>query len=671
MVKGIRLFLVVAILVALFLPSTVLADTCEWTMQTDNASVLERWYAARLNGSVSALSVSATKWGFVLDEYPHSNPGTAVPDSTAYSYSYIETETHSSPFNAYISALSMDGLLEPGLRPNTTYYFRFAVYFGGECEMWDYGDELTFVTAVLPTEGTHFYSYDIGDFIELEALEPDDSTHRATLYGEGPHGWMDAFAFVWGTESQDNPDGWPDYWHDVDPDDTSYEHYEAFYLDENPELFDDDSFELEIRDLIPGEHYYVRFALDTLMVGDWVYSEEIDFIADSSVCTRYEYFDWYVPDDYAEDPDPISADVWVGQRFIPDSTHTVDYISVRVGQLDVATYIYAYLYEGDEIDGYPQGDALASCSFTATTDEPLWVTTALDTEVTVTENQTYVLVLKGEDSHETVWASSSQDDTSGPGGYISNYGEGWNAGGRDALFEIWDCPNAAVLQPPEDFVAAPVTGGEAYLTWHQPNDFTLWPSAQTFIRMEQWEYPDDPPSTTDGSTLIYQASMGTEGGHSYTVYGLETGTTYYFRIWFENGGSFTDYDEDFCTPYSGTIPPSDVDIPDNWFLDPTCDSWDNVPMAMTIINGIYDKFGLPTTTVCLWVNLLLLSCAMTMSYSGVAAARQDMGGSTILVPFIVMCFGFIVGPFIGAFPGFFLAIGVIIGLGVAFAWARA
>ena len=95
-------------------------------------------------------------------------------------------------------------------------------------------------------------------------------------------------------------------------------------------------------------------------------------------------------------------------------------------------------------------------------------------------------------------------------------------------------------------------------------------------------------------------------------------------------------------------------------------------MAMTIVNGIYDKLEIPTTTLCLWINLLLLSAAMTTSYGGAWAWSRAPGStSTILVPFIVMCFGFIVGPFIGAFPGFFLAIGAIIGLGVAFAWSRA
>ena len=126
MVKGIIALLVLLSLLLVPLP---VSAACEWGMTTDNASDLSRWYTAQLNGSVSSLSVSSTKWGFVLDEYTHANPGTAAPDGTAYSYSYIETETHNSPFSAHIGALSMDGLLELGLRPNTTYYFRFAAYF--------------------------------------------------------------------------------------------------------------------------------------------------------------------------------------------------------------------------------------------------------------------------------------------------------------------------------------------------------------------------------------------------------------------------------------------------------------------------------------------------------------------------------------------------------------
>lgn len=254
--------------------------------------------------------------------------------------------------------------------------------------------------------------------------------------------------------------------------------------------------------------------------------------------------------------------------------------------------------------------------------------------------------------------------------------------GPEIEFVLTDC-SVPTLQPPEDLVATPVTGTEIELTWTNPNPqwytndcenhTAFYPNLTAAIRMEEWEYPDDPPSLTDNSTLIYQAGAWATGAHSYTVNGLTPGTSYYFRIWFyDSVYGYTDYDEDFATPYAGTEPPEDVDVPDNWFTDPTCDSWENVPGAMVVINGIETDYGLPHNTLCLFINLFLLSCAMTTSFGGVAiVTRRPTGTQTIMVPFIVMCAGFIIGPVIGAFPGFFLAIGVIIGIGVAFAWSRA
>jgi len=95
-------------------------------------------------------------------------------------------------------------------------------------------------------------------------------------------------------------------------------------------------------------------------------------------------------------------------------------------------------------------------------------------------------------------------------------------------------------------------------------------------------------------------------------------------------------------------------------------------MTMNIINGIEDKYGLNAEFLCLVIALLLLSALSQLSYGGMVVATQQFTGTrTILVPFIVLVAGFIIGPLVGAFPGFFLAIGIIGGLGIGYAWSRA
>lgn len=221
-------------------------------------------------------------------------------------------------------------------------------------------------------------------------------------------------------------------------------------------------------------------------------------------------------------------------------------------------------------------------------------------------------------------------------------------------------------------VVTPVTGSEMSVTWKDPNSHTVFPELKTLIRYKTGGFPTS-ATGTDNSIVAYH-TWGSQGTHTINVIGLSPGTTYYFTMWRHDTDLevYTEDDTDFGTLYAGTVPPGDpVDTPDNWFTDPTCDAWENIPMAMNIINGIEDKMGMPTDTLCLTINLFLLSCAMTTSYGGMTVAtRRPTGTQTILVPFAVMCAAFIIGPIVGAFPGFFLAIGVIIGAGVSFAWAR-
>jgi hypothetical protein len=235
-------------------------------------------------------------------------------------------------------------------------------------------------------------------------------------------------------------------------------------------------------------------------------------------------------------------------------------------------------------------------------------------------------------------------------------------------------PEPAVPSPLTRLVATPIAGNEISVSWYDPNDHAALPSIKTLLRYKAWEYPTE-PTGTDDSTLAYYADVE-QGSHAISVMGLEPGTTYYFTLWRYDTDldedAYTEDDTDFATTPAGITPIDPVDTPDNWFTDPTCDAWANIPMAMSIINGIEDKMGMPTDTLCLMINLFLVSCAMTTSYGGMTVTtRRPTGTQTILVPFAVMCAAFIIGPIIGAFPGFFLAIGVIIGLGVAFAWARA
>lgn len=265
--------------------------------------------------------------------------------------------------------------------------------------------------------------------------------------------------------------------------------------------------------------------------------------------------------------------------------------------------------------------------------------------------------------------------------YYFRFGVDWDVGpweyGEELSLEAEDC-EAYTLQDPQHLIATPLNGTTVELSWINPNpqyysDFcgggAAFPGLETIIRMRQWDYPTGPET----HTAVFEGLAGVDGGHTYTVTGLTPGVTYYFRIWFDDPTEgYTDYDEAFATPYSGLPQPSDVATPSNWFTDPTCDMWGNVPMVGTIVNGIEDKFGTTSGYLCLMINLFCVSCAMVMSYGAMGATTQRwVGTNTILVPFIVLCAAFVIGPMIGAFPGFFLIFGLLIGLGVAFAWSRA
>jgi hypothetical protein len=448
-----------------------------WTIVTDPANYVT-WCAVRVNGSVTAMTVSSTRWGFVIGTTSHANPGNTLPPLTGYEVvTAFQTETHNSPFSEQWDNRQQSWY---PFEPDTTYYYRFCAYFGSPDNTWSYGDELTFTTESAPSEECHHITgYDPTTYscVFTDNVAYDDWGH-VTFYGHVDDPWagIETGGWVIGTESLENPDGWPYYYGDYEP--TEEESgYPTFLVgpDEGHEQTEwvQDAYGIS---LDWGVTYYYRFCVDFVIPGDWVYGPEYSFtMPPEPDCYSWEYQSLYTPDEYGYDP--ICPDVWVAQNIECDYTHDFNVILLKMYRVGTPTDVELNVYLADDFTWYPVGDPLASATIDVsglTTDvEGEWLEVDLSSRVTMTNGSVYDIAMVGVDvcgegGDYAVWVTQDGVESEYLGGYMYTYdsGEDWQWPSRDGLFALYCCAGSSgVTATYETWGYVPSTRPVWYQAW--------------------------------------------------------------------------------------------------------------------------------------------------------------------------------------------------------------
>lgn len=226
---------------------------------------------------------------------------------------------------------------------------------------------------------------------------------------------------------------------------------------------------------------------------------------------------------------------------------------------------------------------------------------------------------------------------------------------------------SAACPPLEDFIAVPTSGSTIDLAWDDPTDNVLC-VYKTLIKYTTGTYPADPP--TSSSTQCYYQD-GSLGGHSVTVGGLVSGTTYYFRIWRYNETllTYTLDDQDYATTLSGVDTPDTPGEPDEWNQDPTCDLYMHLPI-ISVMNATASSTGLPAASMCLIVTLVGIGLVSAASYPLARLSGQPTS-RTIAIPVLVTVLLIFVAAIVHAVPLMFVMFALVLAAGVAYLWTRA
>lgn len=204
---------------------------------------------------------------------------------------------------------------------------------------------------------------------------------------------------------------------------------------------------------------------------------------------------------------------------------------------------------------------------------------------------------------------------------------------------------------PMDLLATPLSSTDIALLWTMGTNAT-----ETIILHKIGGWPSD--YNDANATVVYEAA-----GTSTVDSGLLPGTTYYYRAWgIVNGSYSADYAQDMATTFIGEQEPEpDIEPPPWWFQEPTCAAYENVP-GFVLLQNLAGSYDLPEPTACLLLTILLIIAASIGIHVLVHNALVTL----------MMAGVFTVGASIaGLLPLWMIAITVVIGGLVAFAWSRA
>ena len=159
-------------------------------------------------------------------------------------------------------------------------------------------------------------------------------------------------------------------------------------------------------------------------------------------------------------------------------------------------------------------------------------------------------------------------------------------------------------------------------------------ATQYMIRTKAGEFPT---TTVDGS-LIY---LGT--GRTFEVVGLTSGTTYYFSIWGESGGTYSaSYATCLVTTNAGADISDDgviISAPWRWMSAPNHANLANLPVVYDAVNGVADSILMPRATF--WMLIALFTSAIGGIMAYVSAGQSGRGASSqaigMVVGFVLLC----------------------------------
>lgn len=272
-----------------------------------------------------------------------------------------------------------------------------------------------------------------------------------------------------------------------------------------------------------------------------------------------------------------------------------------------------------------------------------------------------------------IWAMWPEIDglrSNYPGtGYLIHYGRDIGATGEMRFLAGGFGYGPPVASCVDDFTAYPNGCGRIDLYWDDPNDPQLFADINIVIRGARWDYPDTPPSTTDGSWEVYnhQCSLG---GNTYSDTGLLSGEPYYYRIWIYD--AFTDTYSLCGQDYATTYPCSsagEAPVISEWFQEPTCEMYYQT-VLWPAMNYALRAYEFPERYFCMMMTYFLISVCCIASFPVAAVAGQG-SPKTMVVPFAIGAVLIVVAALAGALALGISIVSFIILAGVAvFIWMQ-
>ena len=127
-------------------------------------------------------------------------------------------------------------------------------------------------------------------------------------------------------------------------------------------------------------------------------------------------------------------------------------------------------------------------------------------------------------------------------------------------------------------------------------------ASQALVRYSSDTYP----ATTADGIFVYEGAAT-----SFTHSGLDDGTTYYYTIWGESGGTYSAVGENLVMTTNADVSDSSSNpasaMPTGWMQEPSGSFLVNLEPLYTTINGFADSWGMPRGNMWLALSLLFIA----------------------------------------------------------------
>jgi len=154
---------------------------------------------------------------------------------------------------------------------------------------------------------------------------------------------------------------------------------------------------------------------------------------------------------------------------------------------------------------------------------------------------------------------------------------------------------------------------------------------QYMVRVGAGAYPT---TTVDGTQIYYGTSLTT------TISSLTPGTTYYYSIWGESGGTFSaTYITCMVTTQAGSTATSSSGVtlsaPWRWMAAPNYTNLSNIPIVYDAVNATADSLNMPRESF--WMVIALLSAAFGGVLAYMSAGESGRGQQSQFMGMAVGC----------------------------------